>query len=133
MNKNLARKADSLLKIISKYKNQAWSISRIEEESITLSISIDDANIFISMFMEDDIFEKFKHPSNPEHDYGLYMLSHKGYKFIHVDGGYTEKQKNDSYNKTNVKFTWIRHWVWFYTSIISLLANVYFILKYLAK
>lgn len=133
MDINLAKKADDLLKSLPNNNKQAFSATQIEALAIEKNISINDVAFLISIFIEDKVFEKVIHPNVPNHDFGFYLMSHKGLSFIHLRGGYTEQQKVENYTKTNVKFTWIRHWLWFYTSIISLLANTYFILKYLAK
>lgn len=62
-----------------------------------------------------------------------YTVTAKGMSFIMYKGGYTELMKYERYGKTNIRFTWLRHWVWFYTAMLSLLVNFYFILKYLLR
>lgn len=132
MNKSTAKQYDALLQGIMGLPNKAWHISHINQVAksagFTTQIALDTA---ISTFLTDSHIAIVEHSGAPTHNFNIYHLTGKGLKFITFEGGYTTQRRFEAYHRTNIRFTFVRHWVWFYTAVVSLLANIYFILKYL--
>lgn len=134
MDKNSAKLYDALLTVICKNPDASLHISRIAKEAQAIGFNnYMEVKNAIATFLEDGFIDFIRHPNIPEHDFGIYTATNKGIKFINHEGGYAKRRRYDNYNKTNIKFTWIRHWVWFYTAIASLILNLYFIARYLLK
>ncbi|WP_124019482.1 hypothetical protein [Flavobacterium laiguense] len=131
MDKPTAKLYDSLLKEIAKTPNSPWHVSQIfknaELVGFTTAIQIETA---ITLFQEDGLIDFIKHPKSPEHNFGIYSITGKGVKFITFEGGYTEKRLYENYDKVNKRFTVVRHWVWFYSFLISFIANISFIVAF---
>lgn len=134
MDKVTAILYDKLLREIAKKANNGWHTSHISIQAQELGFhSENQVNSAINLFQEDGLIDFIKHPSVPQHNFGIYGITGKGLKFINYEGGYTEKRRYEKYDKVNKRFTWIRHWVWFYTAVISLICNAFFILNHIYK
>jgi hypothetical protein len=125
MDKSTARKADKLLKCISKMPKNSWHTSHIENAGKEMEIPLDEIPILISLFLHDGVLERIVHPGAPDHDFGIYHISHKGLQFIRFEGGYTKRRKQQRYRDENEKFAWYRHWLWFIGFVLSFLLNLY--------
>jgi hypothetical protein len=131
MDKITAKQYDSLLREIAKLSNKAWDISLFSKSAQSVGFS-DDMQIetAITLFEEDGFIDFIKHPNAPNHNFGIYNMTGKGLKFITFEGGYTEKRLYENYEKVNKQFTVLRHWVWFYSFLVSLIVNISFIVSF---
>lgn len=120
MNKETAKLYDEYLLEIIQTPNRAFTSEMFPDQ-------------FIQTALADGFIEAFKHPNAPEHNFGVYTITPTGVKFIVHEGGYTRKRRYKNYEQTNIRFTWIRHWVWFYTALCSLALNLILIVLYLSK
>lgn len=130
MNKITAKNADRFLLFISKNigLNHAFDASLVSKFLTTeTSISKDEIASIFALLLKDGFIDFIRHPNAPTHNFGVYNLTLSGHRFIKFDGGYTRQRQFESWQRTNVRFTWIRHWVWFFTSVISVGLNIYFI------
>lgn len=80
---------------------------------------------FTQSALADGYIDFVKHPGAPTHNFGIYMITPKGSKFILHDGGYTKLRKIEQYTADNLKFTWYRHWLWFIGFVLSFVLNLY--------
>lgn len=134
MNKSTAKQYDALLQGIIALPNKAWHISHISQVAQNAGFAKQTAlDTAIGLFLTDGHIAIVEHPGAPSHSFGIYHVTGKGSKFINFEGGYVRQRQYDAYHRTNIRFTILRHWIWFYTACASLLANLYFILKYLCQ
>lgn len=135
MNKQTADSYDKFLELFNRNPNQAWHTSDFTKDLMVPFgfKSIKEVIQAISILLSDGLIEPLRHPSAPNHDLKMYKISHLGVRFILVDGGYAKKVRYNSYEKANVHFTWMRHWLWFIGFILSLLGNIFFMIIYLLK
>lgn len=50
-------------------------------------------------------------------------------KFIYDDGGYKKKRTFRNYEEGNIKFTYLRNWVWLLGFFLSLLLNIFLLIR----
>jgi hypothetical protein len=134
MNKSTATGYDALLGELCKQPRGSWHISMILRAGAGLGYDATFVSGAVSTFTRDGflkIIEPFDEDFN--NHFELYGVTNAAVAFILHEGGYRRKRRFEAYGRTNVKFTVLRHWVWFYTAIVSLLVNGYFILKYLLE
>lgn len=131
MDKNTAKLYDALLTELSSLKSSAFGKKDIDHIALKLGFkTYENISTVIIILLEDGLIDFIRHPNAPQHNFDIYTLTGKGTKFIKFEGGYLDKRRYEMFSKTNTKFTWLRHWVWFYTALLSLLLNIYFIYKY---
>ena len=134
MDKTTALRYDVLLTEVCKLPKNSWHISHIYKTSFSLGFTKEETDTAVSSFINDGflvVLEPFE--KNYNNHFQLYSVSPKAIAFIHHEGGYTNRRRFKNYEKTNIKFTWIRHWVWFYTAVGSLLLNLVLTVLYLLK
>lgn len=129
MKKSTAKNLDSLLGIILKSNGEAFRAETLKIASKHLNITDEDLLTAIATFRTDGFVTPIFHPELPNYDMGVFDISEKGIKFLKIQGGYTKNRRRDYYKESNVRFTFIRHWVWFLFLILSLLLNAYLLLK----
>lgn len=125
MNQKDAAVADNILRFFAQTHEQPITVKFIMNQ---FHISVNDSNAYIKLFLADKLIEPIRHPGAPNTDFGVYFLSDAGVRFILFAGGYCKKRRLELYANQNIKFTWIRHWAWFFAFIISFCLNVYFLL-----
>ena len=131
MDKTTAKLYDSLLRKISKLPNNAWHITNVYKSAQSVGFTSDiQIETAITLFQEDGLIDFIKHPNAPNHNFDIYNVTGKGVKFITFEGGYTDKRLYENYDKVNKRFTVLRHWVWFYSFLISFVANISFIVAF---
>ncbi len=122
---------DSLLREIDKRRNGVWYSKSFIELAQKLEIPNENMEAYISILIDDGYLERLVHPSAPDTDFGVYTISKKGIRFINLDGGYTKNRRKEYYENQNLKFTFFRHWIWFIGFLVSLAANVFFLIRIL--
>lgn len=86
---------------------------------------------FTQTAFADGFIKSFSNLRVPTPDCDVYCITPQGVNFILHQGGYARKRRFQNYADTNIRFTWMRHWIWFYSAILSILGNIYFIATYL--
>jgi len=128
MTKKEAEKADTFLKTLVPSFNRVMYKSHLEDKAKSCGLDNEECSFFAALFISDGYLE---HNLNDVPGSHLYKLTDQGFSFVKYKGGYLDQIRNESYDKANTKFTFIRHWVWFWTALVSLILNAYLILKYL--
>ena len=133
MNKQTAKQYDNLLREIAKKPRSSWHISHIKSKAVTFSINPEEVQNAIATFVNDDFLKIIEVHEGVGDHFQIYSITPRGISFIMHEGGYLKKRRFENYEFTNKRFTWIRHWVWFFGFVLSFLANIYFIVTYLLK
>lgn len=131
MNKQLAAQHDQFLAFLS----TAFLIQeQIEQEEMwkygeTRGIRPEETNIILDILVSDNVLNQkaFKSKSGTTYSYSY---NPKMSKLIYEDGGYKRRRILKKYEEGNIKFAYLRHWIWFVLFVISLLFNMFLIANY---
>lgn len=129
MKKTTATYYDQVLSILHIYPNMGFNKIILMDMLKKHTIKVENIDELLAIFKADKLIKEY----NTVDGYGYFNISDYGVKFIKVEGGYTKNRRFTNYAHTNIKFTWMRHWVWFITTLISFICNLYFIYTYLLK
>lgn len=129
MEKQTAIKYDALLRVFADGKGQDYKPDNLKSMVTKVAFSDNEINTAIAVLRNDKLIKPTYHLEAPGFEMGRFSITEKGIKFLEIQGGYTKNRWSDFYKKNNVRFTFIRHWVWFIFLILSLLFNVYLLLK----
>lgn len=119
MDKKTARLYDAFLERIfqnGKYLNSKIIYKTGHEMGITTS-QITKA---INTFEGDELIIGEAHPEG----FTVFTVHPKAHNFLNQHNGYTRKRVIDMFLFDTIRFIWIRHWLWFFVAIISVLFNI---------
>lgn len=133
MKRNTAKEYDRLLQKLIYSQSQIVHNSQLVKMATACGFT-ENLNLAIGTFLIDGLLEAVEpFEEDTANHFQLYKITHKAVVFTLHEGGYSKKRRREKYEYTNLRFAWLRHWVWFYTAMASLIVNIYFIATYLLK
>lgn len=128
MDKKCARNYDMLLRQLAARPHVAFNIEMLWPTAQGCGMARNELLAAVATFKADELLKNIRHPNVPDVDFGIFHISNKGIKFITTQGGYTKLRRYERYEADNARFTWIRHWAWFFAFVISFFLNLYLLI-----
>lgn len=122
MKKSTAKEFDQLLLMMC--GRNFVHVDEFPKISEDYGVSIAVIKDAMSVFTADD----FVKPLTGVETGGIYgyEINDKGRKFVLHQGGYSKKFWYDIILSQNIVLIWLRHWIWFAVSLVSVPVNFYY-------